>query len=82
MMVRAEVTAPLPEIAAGCFTEQAGEAVAPDGPAEIAQVSATLPVNPPLGVIVMVELVDPPCATAAVAVELNENVPDDAAWMV
>jgi hypothetical protein len=82
LIASVEVTAPVPEIATGWATEHVGESAALDGPAEIAQVSATLPVNPPLGVTVMVELVDPPCAMGAVAVELNENVPEDAAWMV
>lgn len=60
MIASVEVTAPVPEIAAGWEAEHVGESVAPDGPAVIAQVNATLPVNPPLGVSVMVEVVDPP----------------------
>jgi hypothetical protein len=78
LSVSVEVTAPVPEIAAGCVTEQVGESVAPDGPEAIAHVSATVPVKPPLGVTVMVELVDAPCATDAVALALNANVPG---WM-
>lgn len=64
MIVSFDVTEPVPEIDAGWAAEQVGVSDAPDGPAEIAHVSATLPVNPPLGAIVMVELVEPPARLA------------------
>jgi hypothetical protein len=56
-MVSVAVTAPVPEmIAAGALVEQVGMSTAPEGLAVTAQVSATLPVKPPLGVTVMVEV--------------------------
>lgn len=81
MIVSGEVTAPVPEIDAGCCTEQVGELVAPDGPAEIAHVSATIPVNPPLGVMVTVELADPPCANGAGALAARAKLATDTGWM-
>jgi hypothetical protein len=65
----------VPEIAGGWVTVQVGTSAAPDGPVT-AHVSATLPVKPPLGVTVMVDVVAPPAATAAAAVELSANVGD------
>jgi hypothetical protein len=56
LTVSVAVTGPVPEIAAGCAAEQVGVPTAPDGLAVTAQVSATLPVKPPLGVSVMVEV--------------------------
>ena len=50
------VTGVVPEIAGGAVTEHVGASVPPVGPLETAQLSATPPVKPPLGVIVMVEV--------------------------
>lgn len=51
-----ELTAAAPEIAEGWLTEQDGASTDPEGLSVIAHVSATAPVNPPVGVIVMVEV--------------------------
>jgi hypothetical protein len=56
LIVRLAVTAAVPEMAAGEMVEQVGTSTEPDGAAVTAHVSTTLPVNPPLGVIVMVEV--------------------------
>jgi hypothetical protein len=74
LMVSVDVTAPMPEMAAGWEAEQVGASDVPDGLAVIAHASATLPVKPPLGVTVIVELVDAPCAIGGVAVVLNEKL--------
>ena len=47
--------------------------MAPDGPPVTEHETLTEPVNPPEGVMVMVEVVDPPGLTAGGAVELNWN---------
>jgi len=70
-MVSVEVTAPVPEIAAGCVAEQVGILVAPVGLAVTAHVSATVPVNPPLGVTVIVEVALVPGDGTLTAVPLN-----------
>jgi len=44
----------------------------------MAHVSATVPVKPPVGVTVMVEVVEPPGAMAAAELELSENAPAEA----
>ena len=55
VMVSVEVTAVVPEIAAGWEAVHVGGSMAPIGLEVIAQINATAPVNPPLGVIVIVE---------------------------
>jgi hypothetical protein len=59
-MVRVDVTAAVPEMAGGALTEQVGISVVPEVPAVTAQVRTTVPVKPPLGVIVRVEVVELP----------------------
>jgi hypothetical protein len=59
-MVSVDVTPAVPEMAAGWVTVQEGTLIAPDVLGATAHVSATLPVKPPLGVIVTVEVVEPP----------------------
>ena len=59
-MVIIEVTACVPEIAAGWVTEHVGASIPPGAMATTAHVSATVPVKPPLGVIVSVEVVELP----------------------
>jgi hypothetical protein len=56
LIVTVEVTGLLPEIAAGCVAEQVGGSTAPVGLEVTAHASDTLPVNPPVGVTVMVEV--------------------------
>ena len=76
LMVSVDVTAPVPEITAGMLAEQVGASIAPGTPATTAQVSATVPVKPPLGVIVSVEVAELPWTTAVVGVAVIENAPD------
>src|ERR1700760_2636745 len=71
-MVSVEVTGPVP-IAAGCVTVQVGGAVAPAGPFATAQVSATLPVNPPVGVMVRFDVAEAPGAKGSMGLPLNAN---------
>jgi len=73
-MVIVDVTAAVPEMVGGALAEHVGIFAAPATPLT-AHVSATEPVKPPLGVIVRVEVVEPPWATAAAVVALNENAP-------
>ena len=56
LTVSVAVTGAVPEIAAGAGTEQDGISTAPAGLPVTAQVRATLPVNPPVGVIVTVDV--------------------------
>ena len=58
LMVRVAVPAPAPVIFTGVVAPKlkVGESCAPEGPEVIEAVNATLPVNPPLGVIVTVEV--------------------------
>ena len=56
LTVSVAVTAPVPEIAVGAVAEQVGASTASAGLAVTAQVSVTVPVNPPVGVTVMVEV--------------------------
>src|ERR1700733_1349650 len=56
LTVSVAVTAAVPEIAAGAVTEQVGISTAPAGLPVTAQVRATVPVKPPLGVIVTVDV--------------------------
>ena len=75
LMVRVDFTGPVPEIAAGWATEQVGASMAPAGLDVTAHASATLPVKPPLGVTVKVEVVEAPLAMSAAGGALNVNVP-------
>lgn len=72
-MVSLEVTAWAPDMEAGWETLQVGGATAPAGLLVIAQERDTLPVNPPAGVIVMVEVADPPAAMAGMEPPVNVN---------
>ena len=71
--VNVPVTAPVPEIAGGCATVQVGLPLVPAG-AATAHASATFPVNPPLGVIVMVEVPLAPGALMLTAVPLTAKL--------
>ena len=71
--VSVAVTACVPEIAGGCVAEQVGASTAPDGLEVVAQVSDTLPVNPPVGVIVTVEVPLPPGEPMFTGVAANAN---------
>src|ERR1700748_3628644 len=55
LTVRVAVTAVAPVITRGEATEHVGGSATPAGPPATAQLRATVPVKPPLGVIVMVE---------------------------
>ena len=55
-MVSVAVTGAVPEIAVGADTEQVGASTTPAGLPVTAQVRATVPVKPPLGVSVIVEV--------------------------
>ena len=72
-MVIDVVTGCVPEIVAACAAEHVGESVAPDGPEVIAQLRATLPVKPPLGVIVTVDVPVIPGDVMVTAVPLKVN---------
>jgi hypothetical protein len=54
-MVSIAVTAAVPVIAAGWVTEQTGGSTEPAGPVTVHE-RATLPIKPPLGVTVIVEV--------------------------
>ena len=69
-MVRVEVAGCVPVMAAGWLTEQVG-AVAPAGPLATAQASATLPVNPPPGVMVRFDVAEAPAAKGLMALPLS-----------
>ena len=71
--VSVAVAACVPEIAAGWLTEHVGGAAAPDAPLLTAHASATLPVNPPPGATVIVEVVEPPGAMGPAAPAVTEN---------
>jgi hypothetical protein len=83
LIVNVEVTADVPEMAAGALAEQVGILLAPEAPALTAQVRATAPVKPPLGVMVMVEVAELPWVTDDIGAALNENAlpPPPPAWM-
>jgi hypothetical protein len=70
-MVSMEVTGVAPETAPGCATEQVGGSIAPVGLAVTAQARVTLPVNPPPGVTVMVEVPLAPGDAMLTAVPVN-----------
>ena len=57
MMVSVDVTAAVPEMAAGWEAVHVGGSMAPAGLEVTVQVTATVPIKPPLGAIVIVELV-------------------------
>lgn len=76
-VVNVNVAVVAPEvIAAGCVTEHAGAPAAPAGAEVIAQLSATAPVKPLLGVTVMVDVAVAPWLMAAGEVLLSTNEPD------
>lgn len=72
-MVSLEVTAWVPKMAAGWETEHVGGLTAPAGLLVTAQERDTVPVNPPAGVIVMVEVADPPAGKAGTELPVNVN---------
>ena len=67
------MTAVATDIAAGCVAVQVGSPTAPDPLAATVHVSATLPLKPLPGVIVMVEVAAPPGVTLVAAEALSEN---------
>lgn len=67
------VTAFAPDIADGWLTAQVGGSTAFAGELVTAQDSVTVPVNPPLGVIVTVPVEDAPGADMLTAAPLIEN---------
>jgi hypothetical protein len=80
--VSVAVTAAVPEMAAGVVVVQVGTSTAPDVVGATVHVSATLPVKPPLGVIVTIEVVELSWVTTAAGVALNENTaPVAEGWM-
>ena len=56
LIVSDVVTAAAPEIVAGAAGKHVGMSTAPDGLSVTAQLNATVPENPPVGVTVMVEM--------------------------
>jgi hypothetical protein len=74
--VSVAIAEPVPEIAAGCVTEQPGAPVVPAGLEVTAQVRVTVPVKPPLGATVMAEVAVLPCGIVGGGIALSENVPD------
>jgi hypothetical protein len=70
-MVRVAVTAAAPTIAGGVVTEHAGASTAPMGLLAKAQLRATLPVKPPLGLMVMVDVALGPGDAMVMSVPLN-----------
>ena len=71
--VSVDVTAADPEIAVGCVAVQVGSPTPPVPVAATVQASATLPVKPPPGVMVMVEVAELPGVMLLVVEALNEN---------
>src|SRR5258708_1841057 len=71
LMVSDVVTATAPEIATGAAGKHVGMSTAPDGLSVTAQVNATVPENPPVGVTVMVEMPFAPGDTMLTAVLLS-----------
>lgn len=71
--VRLTVTAELPETDVDWLTEHVGTSAAPDGPVT-AQLRATLPINPPLGVIVIAEVAFPPADGMLMLEPLSANI--------
>jgi hypothetical protein len=70
-MVSVAITAVAPVIAGGAVTEHVGTSTAPMGLPVTAQLRATLPVNPPLGLIVMVDVAFGPGDAMVTAVPLS-----------
>ena len=68
-----EVTAPAPETTAGWAAVHVGGSIAPVGLEVRAQVSVTVPVKPPLGVTVMVDVALAPAEAIVAGVPLNVN---------
>ena len=71
------MTAVVPAMAAGAVAVQVGTSTAPDEVEATAHVSATVPVKPPLGVMVTVEVVEFPGSMEAAGVALKENAAPD-----
>ena len=71
LIVSFAVTAFVPVIIAGWATEHVGGSVAPAGLEVSEQVRVTAPVNPPVGVMVIVAVVEPPALTPAAVLLLN-----------
>jgi hypothetical protein len=71
--VSVAVTAELPETGVDPLAEHVGASAAPDGPVT-AQLRATLPVNPPLGVIVIAEVAFPPADGMLMFEPLSANI--------
>jgi acyl CoA:acetate/3-ketoacid CoA transferase alpha subunit len=69
--VSVAVTVEFPEIASGALTEQVGASAASVGLPVTAQLSATIPRNPPPGVTVIVEVPLAPDEAIVTAVLLN-----------
>jgi hypothetical protein len=67
LTVSLEVTAWVPDMAAGADTAHVGGLAAPGGRPVTAHESDTLPLKPPTGVIVIVEVVEPPAEIAGAA---------------
>jgi hypothetical protein len=74
LTVKVDVTAVPPVIADGCVAEQVGGSTAPAGLEVTEQAMTTVPVNPPPGVMVRVEVVALPGATAAGVVAVSARV--------
>ena len=67
------VTTCVLEIAAGCVTVQVGGSTAAAGLLVRAQASVTVPVKPPLGVTVIVEVAFAPADVMLIGVALSEK---------
>jgi hypothetical protein len=74
VIVMVAVAGSAPVIAEGWVVEHVGKSVAPAVLAATAQASVTLPVNPPVGVKVKVEVPLVPAAKAAISVALSAKV--------
>ena len=73
LTVRVALTALAPVIAGGAETEHVGASTPPAGVLVTAQLKATLPVKPPLGVIVTVDVGLGPGDAIVIAVPLSAN---------
>lgn len=71
LMVIVEVTASAAEMTAGGAAVHVGGSIAPAGLEVTAQARVTVPVKPPLGVTVIVEVVLPPADATVAAVPLR-----------
>jgi hypothetical protein len=71
LIVNVAVTASAPVMATGAATVQVGRSCAADGLVVIAQLSATVPVKPPLGVTVTVDEAGVPGVAFVIAVPLR-----------